>query len=453
MQRSYADKQIVIVGAGRSGQALARFFCERGARVTLSDRRQREEIGVLDGLWQDSVAFDLGGHDPQLLSGADLVVISPGVPSGLPVLMQARSAGVPVLGEVEIAWRDLPAPLVGITGTNGKSTTTALCGAMFSAAGLETFTGGNLGTPLSEAVGAKNWDWLVVELSSFQLETIRDFRPRYGMLLNLSADHLDRYAGMQAYLDAKLRLFENQNEDDVAILNHDDPLVCKLASRLVARKLWFSTRDDLPEGICLDGEEIVWRHQEKESRFAVSELGLRGLHNLENVMAALLPPLLEGLDPQLVWRSACDFAGLPHRMQLVSHLGGVDWINDSKGTNVGSVMKSLAGIPSPVTLIAGGKDKGGDFSELAPLVRERVSHLLLIGEAAGRIARELAGCCEIETCPDLESAVTRAQMLTRAGGSVLLSPGCSSFDMFSSFEQRGEVFTRLVKELESAKAR
>ncbi|RME34461.1 MAG: UDP-N-acetylmuramoyl-L-alanine--D-glutamate ligase, partial [Deltaproteobacteria bacterium] len=313
--------------------------------------------------------------------------------------------------------------------------------------GFATFIGGNLGTPLIEAVTG-SWQWLVVELSSFQLETIETFRPKYAMLLNVSEDHLDRYDGMGAYLAAKRRIFENQSDGDVAILNAADPVVRSLAGSLGSRVVCFSSESELDEGMGLGADgRIVWRWQGAERRFDPAELQLRGRHNIENVMAAMIPPLMEGLDGHAVWAAACAFAGLPHRMQLVRRRNGVDWINDSKGTNVGSVARSLAGLDAPVTLIAGGKDKGGDFASLAPLVRGRVRHLLLIGQAAERIARELHGCCDIEICDSLEQAVQRAAVLTPAGGTVLLSPGCSSFDMFASFEQRGDIFARLVGDL------
>lgn len=452
MSHGYADKQIVVVGAGKSGQALARFFCAQGARVILSDRRSRDELGEIVEHWQNQVQLDIGGHDPRLLTGADLVVISPGVPSNLPVLGEARNAGVPVLGEVEIAWRELPVPLVGITGTNGKSTTTALCGEMFSQGGYETFVGGNLGTPLINAVEIRGWQWLVVELSSFQLETIRDFRPKYAMLLNLSPDHLDRYAGMEDYYQAKLRLFENQSCEDVAILNADDAEVVARAANLTAAKIWFSSASELGAGMFVAGHELVWRHAGEETRFDSRQLQLRGAHNLENVMAAMIPPLLEGVATEIVWQAACGFKGLPHRMQLVRQLNGTDWINDSKGTNVGSVIKSLQGLNAPVTLIAGGKDKGGSFAELEPLVRAKVGTLLLIGEAAERISRELNGAAIIQTCDSLGAAVLQAQEVTPAGGTVILSPGCSSFDMFMNFEARGDEFARQVLNLPEVKA-
>ncbi|TYO96092.1 UDP-N-acetylmuramoylalanine--D-glutamate ligase [Geothermobacter ehrlichii] len=446
--QDYAEKRIVVIGAGRSGQALVRFFCERGAQVVLTDRRRRDDLAHLAERWPQRLTLDLGGHDRRHLVGADLVVLSPGVPSDLPLLQQVRQAGIPVLGEVEIASRHLQAPLVAITGTNGKSTTTALCGEMFRSGGCKTFIGGNLGTPLIEAAATGGWQWLVVELSSFQLETIERFRPKYAMLLNISSDHLDRYDDMAAYVSAKKRIFENQGGDDVAVLNAGDRQVMTLAGGLAARPVLFSAEKDLPEGMSLDAAgNILWRWQGRELRFDTRQLLLRGRHNVENVMAAMIPPLLEGIDPKLVWRTACRFPGLPHRMQLVRRLRGVDWIDDSKGTNVGSVMRSLAGLRPPVTLIAGGKDKGGDFATLAPLVRDRVGHLLLIGEAADRIERELAGTARIVRCADMAEAVKRAAELTPAGGTVLLSPGCSSFDMFSSFEERGRVFARQVNAL------
>jgi len=445
--QDYADKRIVVVGAGRSGQALVRFFCERGAQVVLTDRRRRDDLGPLAERWPHSLVLDLGGHDRRHLTGADLVVLSPGVPSDLPLLQPVRQSGIPVLGEVEIASRHLQSPLVAITGTNGKSTTTALCGEMFRSGGGRTFIGGNLGTPLIEAV-AGSWQWLVVELSSFQLETIERFRPKYAMLLNISSDHLDRYDGMTAYVTAKKRIFRNQRPDDVAILNAGDARVMALAGELVARPVFFSAEKELAEGMCLDADgRILWRWQGSEQCFDSRQLRLRGRHNIENVMAAMIPPLLEGIDPERVWQAACRFSGLPHRMQLVRRRHGVDWIDDSKGTNVGSVLRSLAGLPAPVTLIAGGRDKGGDFTTLAPLVRERVAHLLLLGEAAGRIARELAGATSVEHCADMAEAVRRAAELTPTGGTVLLSPGCASFDMFSSFEERGRAFARLVDAL------
>ncbi|HBT81911.1 MAG: UDP-N-acetylmuramoylalanine--D-glutamate ligase [Desulfuromonadales bacterium GWD2_61_12] len=444
MKRSYRDMQVVVVGAGGTGLALCTYFCQRGARVLLSDRRQAAAIAGLAPLVAAGVELDLGGHATARFVAADLVVISPGVPLDVPALIAAAAAGVPVLGEIEIAARDCTAPLVAITGTNGKSTTTTVMGEIFAAWGKTTFVGGNLGTPLIEATKRDDWDWIVAEISSFQLEAIDQFHPRYGLLLNLTEDHLDRYPDMAAYVAAKLRIFERMTADDVAILNAEDPLVLSATAAIAPRRVYFSSRRLLPEGIGFDGTALVWRHAGREVRFAAAELQLRGTHNLENVMAALLPPLLAGCPAALAWQTACAFAGLEHRMRVVRVLDGVTWYNDSKGTNVGSVVKSLAGLNRPVTLIAGGKDKGGDYLPLAPLIKEKVTTLVLIGQATDRIAAALGHLTTTRRAASLEEAVQLAREVTPAGGSVLLSPGCSSFDMFSGYVERGEVFTRAV---------
>jgi UDP-N-acetylmuramoylalanine--D-glutamate ligase len=443
MRRDYSGKKVVVIGAGATGLALSRYFCRRGATVTLSDSRSVERIGDLEQLRELGVYLDLGGHTTDLFLTADLVAVSPGVPLTVPAVASARQAGVPVLGEIEIAFGELAAPLAAITGTNGKSTTTTLMGEMLSAWGKRTFVGGNLGIPLIEAVDGE-WDWLVAELSSFQLEAIDAFRPRYALLLNITEDHLDRYPDMESYIDAKMQVFVNMGETDVAVLNAEDPLVMAAAADIRPRRVLFSSRRLLPEGMGLDGEEIVWRFAGAERRFALTQLQLKGLHNVENVMAALIPPLIEGCPSEVAWMAACRFAGLAHRMVPVRELDGVTWYNDSKGTNVGSVVKSLAGLVAPVTLIAGGKDKGGDYAPLAPLVREKVANLILIGQAAPRIAEVLGHLTHVERVDTLEAAVVRARQLTLPGGSVLLSPGCSSFDMFKSYEERGDIFTRAV---------
>jgi UDP-N-acetylmuramoylalanine--D-glutamate ligase len=444
---NYRDKRIVVVGAGRSGRSLAEYFLSRGASVTLSDNRSLDQFKEADQLKEKGLNLDFGGHSEELFIASDLIAISPGVPLDLPVLAAARRLGVPVFGEIEIACREISAPLVAITGTNGKSTTTTLLGGIFLDWGRRTFVGGNLGTPLIEAVGTPDWDWLVVEVSSFQLEAIERFRPRYGMLLNLSEDHLDRYPDMAAYLAAKKQLFLNMAAEDVAVINGDDPLVLELTGDIQCRKVRFSSRGVPAEGMGLDGGEIVWRMGGEERRFPCSQLKLKGLHNLENAMAALIPPLMEGCPPEEAWKSVCAFGGLDHRMVLVRELNGVCWFNDSKGTNVGSVVKSLAGLAPPVTLIAGGRDKGGDYSPLAEMIREKAAHLILIGEAADRIESTLGGLTETLRAASLEEAVQLAHRLTPPGGSVLLSPGCSSFDMFRSYVERGEVFVRAVMDL------
>ncbi len=435
---------MVVVGAGCTGFALSRYLRGRYAEVILSDKNLADQIEGLASLSALGIQFDLGGHTREVFENADLIVISPGVPLTIPCLEAAMACGIPVMGEIEFAFQELSAPLVAITGTNGKSTTTSLMGEVFKRWGKRTFVGGNLGIPLIEAAEMDHWAWLVAEVSSFQLEVLNDFRPRYGVLLNITEDHLDRYPAMDAYVAAKANLFSNMSAEDTAVLNADDSRVMEIAGAVRARKVLFSSRSGLPQGMCLDGETIVWRDGEAEEKFPISELKLKGMHNLENVMAALIPPLLEGCPARTAWQAVCDFPGLEHRMKLVRELNGVKWYNDSKGTNVGSVVKSLAGLAAPVTLIAGGKDKGGDYTPLCGPVREKVAQLLLIGQAAERMREVLGDLTRTRVLDSLEEAVRMAHALTDPGGSVLLSPACSSFDMFANFEERGRIFSELV---------
>ena len=314
---SYRDKKIVVVGAGVSGLALCRLLVERAARVTLSDRQSADSIVGLEQFEGLPIAYDFGQHTFEIFTGADLIVMSPGVPTTIPAVQAAAKQGVPIIGEVELAAREIDAPIIGITGTNGKSTTTALLGEILNACGKKTFVGGNIGEPLTNAIHEQNLEWLVVELSSFQLETINQFRPRYAMLLNISADHLDRYSGMTEYIAAKQRLFENMTKNDRVILNADDPAVVEAAKGISAHKIWFSTVQPVAEGMSLQSGKIVWRWQGEEERFPVEQLRIKGLHNIENVMAAMIPALCEKCSPQQVWQAVCMFNGLPHRMELV----------------------------------------------------------------------------------------------------------------------------------------
>ena len=446
MQRDYRNKKIIIIGAGSTGCSLTQFFCAQGAHVTLSDNRSADFLGNLDGLVQLGVTLDLGGHTHALFMAADLIVVSPGVPLDIPVLNACREQGVPVLGEIEIAWRELAGTVIAITGTNGKSTVTTLIGEMIKSWGRKVFVGGNLGTPLVDAVG-HDYNWYVVELSSFQLETIEAFRPRYAMLLNVTEDHLDRYADRAGYLAAKARIIENLQENDVVILNADDPLVMQAAAETKANRVYFSSQSTLDSGMSLVDDKIIWRWQESEVLFPVDELQLRGRHNQENVMAALIPLLLEGCPAEVAWNAAKKFTGLPHRMEFLGELNEACWYNDSKGTNIGSVVKSLSGMAKPVVLIAGGKDKQGDLSALIEPIREKVSHLILIGAAAERMAEAFAGLTEIHRAGNMHEAVELAARLSCAGATVMLSPGCSSFDMYKNFEERGQVFSREFRAL------
>ena len=450
MKQDFTGQRVVVIGAGRSGQALVRFLLQRGATVALSDQRSAERISGIEDLKTLPVRLDLGGHNLELFEQADLVAVSPGVPLDCEPLRHASSLNIPLLGEVELAAREIEAPIIGITGTNGKSTTTSLIGEILQAWGKSAFVGGNLGTPLVEAC-RKNYDVLVVELSSFQLETIERFHPRFGLLLNLSSDHLDRYSDLHSYYAAKLRLFRNMTASDFAILNADDPEVCRLAQEIRATKVWFSARGEAIRGLVRKGGDLLWTWNGAQLSLSLARLQLAGEHNIENAMAALIPVLLQGCPIELAWDAVCAFSGLEHRMNLVRCLNGVNWYNDSKGTNVGSVVKSLAGLPAPVTLIAGGKDKGGEYAPLRPLLTEKVGHLILIGEAAERMAAELSGACQIRLAPTLDAAVEQAWQITEAGGTVLLSPACSSFDMFRDYQHRGQEFSRLVQQLPAAK--
>lgn len=446
MKQDYSGKRVVVIGAGLSGQALVRYLTSRGASVALSDLRQREQIAGLGSLAGLTLRYDFGGHDLSLFEQADLIAVSPGVPLACKPLQLAASLNIPLLGEVEIASAEIDAPIIGITGTNGKSTTTSLIGEIMRAWGKKVFVGGNIGTPLVDACG-EDYDVLAVELSSFQLETVRKFHPRFGLLLNLSSDHLDRYPDLHSYYLAKLELFRNMDASDFAILNADDPDVCRLADSIKATKVWFSAQGKNVQGMLREVDKLHWNWNGADINLPLERLQLSGDHNIENAMAAMIPALLQGCPAELAWQAVCGFAGLEHRMQLVRRLNGVAWYNDSKGTNVGSVVKSLSGLSAPVTLIAGGKDKGGEYAPLRPLIEEKVDNLILLGEAAARMAAELSGAAEIRMAANLKSAVQQAYEVTPAGGTVLLSPACSSFDMFKSYIARGEEFVRLVNQL------
>jgi len=446
MKKDYSEKKVVVIGAGQSGQALVRYLVSRGASVALSDQRQREQIAGLDSLAGLNVRYDFGSHDLALFEQADLIAVSPGVPLDCAPLRLAASLNIPLLGEIEIAAAEIDAPIIGITGTNGKSTTTSLIGEAMKMCRKKVFVGGNIGTPLVEACGG-DYDVLAVELSSFQLETIKKFHPRFGLLLNLSSDHLDRYPDLHSYYLSKLELFRNMDASDFAVLNADDPEVCRLADSIKATKVWFSAQGKDVQGMLREVDNLYWNWNGADINLPLDQLQLQGEHNVENAMAAMIPALLFGCAAEDAWRAVCSFTGLEHRMQLVRELNGVRWYNDSKGTNVGSVVKSLSGLQAPVTLIAGGKDKGGEYAPLRPLVEEKVANLILIGEAAARMAQELSGAAEIRLAATLEAAVQQAYEVTPPGGTVLLSPACSSFDMFKNFAVRGEEFSRLVRQL------
>ena len=442
------DKKVLVVGLAKTGVACARFLALKGSSVTVTDMRDEAELSLqLAELSGCEIRKVLGRHDETDFTASDLIVVSPGVPQDLPLLVKAQVAGVEIISEIELAFRYIDAPLAAITGTNGKTTTTTLLGAIFKHNGYHTFVGGNIGNPLIEAaVSHQIVDQVVAEISSFQLEWISTFRPQVAALLNLSEDHLDRYPDYQAYIDAKLRIFENQTEEDFAVINRDDPLVWKHAQGIKARLFPFSRTEELEEGIFYRDGVITYRHDGHEECFPTAAIRLQGVHNQENIMAALACALLLGCRPDESFETVLCFESLHHRMEFVREVNEVAYYEDSKATNVGSVQKALESFEE-ITLIAGGKDKGGSYAPLAPLVQARVRHLILIGEAAGRMQAELGSLTDTRHAATLEDAVKLAAQVTAPGGTVLMSPACSSFDMFRDYEERAQRYIAAVREL------
>jgi UDP-N-acetylmuramoylalanine--D-glutamate ligase len=446
----FGGKRALVVGLGRSGVAAATLLVRQGATVTVTD--QKPEAALTDSLrcLPATVVRELGGHREDSFVGADLIVLSPGVPA-LPELAAAHAAGVPIMGELELGARFVRAPLLAITGTNGKSTTTTLAGAILAATGRPTFVGGNLGVPLCEAAftpAVEADGFAVVEVSSFQLETIETFRPHVGILLNITPDHLDRYDGMDGYAAAKTRLFENQTSDDFAVLNVDDERVAALALGLRARVVRFSTTRTLSEGGWVEPLALCLRLPGGTvERYPADCPGLYGRHNQENALAAALAARLLGASPETVEGALRAFVPLPHRMTLVRTHEDVMYFDDSKGTNVGAVVAALTGFPRPVVLIAGGRDKGGSYEPLADALRTSGRAAVVIGEAADRIAAALTGVVPVIKAGSMDEAVERAASAAQPGDAVVLSPACASFDMFKSYAHRGDVFCAAVARL------
>jgi UDP-N-acetylmuramoylalanine--D-glutamate ligase len=442
------NKQILVVGMARTGVSVARFLAGRGVRVAATDMRDETVLaGVVAELEGLGIRWALGRHDEADFLGSDLIVVSPGVPMDHPLLAKAAANGVEIVSEIELASRLITAPLAAVTGTNGKTTTTTLIGEIFKGNGFSTYVGGNIGDPLIELVeSGQPAERVVAEISSFQLEWISSFRPHVAALLNLSEDHLDRYASYQAYIDAKLRIFENQTGDDYAVVNRDDSLVWKFAQGVKSRLFPFSRKQELEEGIFHRDGVITFRHNGHEENFPTDAIRLPGVHNLENIMAALACTLLLGCKPEDSFAVARDFESLHHRMEFVRKFKGANYYEDSKATNVGSVEKALESFNN-ITLIAGGKDKGGSYAPLVALVQERVRHLILIGEAADRMQIELGSLTDTHRAATLEEAVWLASKITASGGTVLMSPACSSFDMFKDYEERAQRFIAAVKAL------
>jgi UDP-N-acetylmuramoylalanine--D-glutamate ligase len=449
----------LVVGLARSGVAAANLLAAQGQSVTATDLRTEAELDEFTRRLSPAVDIVAGGHPEHLFDEVKLIVVSPGVPLSIRPLLKAREAGVEVIGELELAWRVMKdVPFYAVTGTNGKSTTVTLLDLMMKKSGKRSLLGGNIGTPLSEELAKRangklhieDIDCVVAEVSSFQLESTVHFRPRGAAVINVTPDHMDRYDSMDDYRGAKGRIFLTQTERDFLVLNADDPECMELYASISKRKgavppvAFFSRRKEV-DGVFLMGETIIYRGKHLVS---VSDIGIEGVHNLENAMAASLMALLAGCGPEDVREVLKSFRGLEHRCEFVREINGVRFINDSKGTNVGAVIKSVEGFnKGPLVLIAGGRDKNGDFNKLTEAARGRLKKAVLIGEASRKIKDALDRVVECVYASDLEDAVRKGFETASSGDVVLLSPGCASFDMFRDFEHRGEEFKRLVREL------
>ena len=449
-----SSKRILVIGLARTGVATSLFCARYGAIVTAIDTRNESELDEHAAkLRSHNVALKLGGYSPEILSGHDLVIPSPGVPADSEILKAARGQKIPVWSEIELADRFLNGRLIGITGSNGKTTTTSLVEHILKNAGFNTLLAGNIGTPLIDVV-EKTTDQTVTvaELSSFQLELIETFRPNISVFLNLSPDHLDRHGSMEAYAAAKARIFEKQTVADFAILNADDPASTPYAPSK-PKVFWFSRKQRVAQGAFLRGEEIVFRHDgEEELILKQSEIPLPGTHNLENVLAAVAATCLAVASPTQIANAIRTFTGVEHRLEFVAEHGGVRYYNDSKATNVDATLKALDAFSGRILIILGGKDKGSDYTVLQTLLRQKAILVLLIGAAAQKIENQIAGSVAIERAGTLERAVEVASHAAHSGDIVLLAPACASFDQFENYEHRGRVFKQLVHELANRSA-
>jgi UDP-N-acetylmuramoylalanine--D-glutamate ligase len=450
---SLAGRRVTVVGLGKSGVAAARLLRTAGADVTGLDAKPVAALGrEATGLADLGVRLLGGGDDAaSAFAGTDLVVVSPGVPLDGAQLAPARARRIPIIGELELGWRAMEADTTAITGTNGKTTTTALIGAVLAQQPRPVLVAGNIGTPLCANALSFPADGLVVcEVSSFQLETAESFQPRVAVVLNITPDHLDRHATFAAYVEAKARIFANQGPSDCAVLNADDEATRALGPRAHAPVVWFSRRRELAHGVFVRGGWIVARlNGHVEEICPLSEIFLRGQHNVENVLAATACALWTGLAPAAIRAAIGRFRGVAHRIEWIRELKGVQYYNDSKGTNVASTLRALESFSERIVLIAGGKGKGQAWEPLADAARGRVAHALLIGEDAPKIGAALtAATIPATQCRSLQEAVDRARALAAPGDVVLLSPACASFDMFDNFEHRGEVFKKLVERLD-----
>jgi UDP-N-acetylmuramoylalanine--D-glutamate ligase len=464
------DKNIVVVGLGRTGLAAARFLHQKGARVLVADTADETQLGDSVGtLRKMGVALELGPHRITSFQNADLMVVSPGVSHTIEPIAQARVRGVPLMSEVELASRFIKEPIVAVTGTNGKTTTTALLGQMLKNSGISVFVGGNIGNPLIEYVGSgQKMQVVVAEISSFQLDTIERFRPKVSVLLNITADHLDRYPDFKAYADSKIRVFRNQQADDVAVLNGSDPLIRAKTQKIKSQRLFFPALEADEQGAVLNGKRIILnlnklKRIQPEIRIPhsafrnqqyldISKIRLRGRHNFENACAASLAALASGATLEGIQKTLDHFKGLAHRLEPVATVNGVRYYNDSKATNVDGVLRALDSFSKPVLLLMGGRDKGSNFSVLQDRIGTHAKELIVMGEAAEAIRSALGQLLPTKVAASMQDAVTTAFEDADPEDVVLFSPGCASFDWYSNYAERGDDFRRAVEEIKKRAA-
>ena len=445
-----AGKRVLVIGLGKTGQSTVRFLAGRGASVVATDDKSltemRDATSALSGL-DARLAF--GPQDAAILSGVDLIIPSPGVPPTNPLLAEGVKRGVPVLAEIEVAFRFLKRPVIAITGTNGKTTATTLIGEILRASGRKAYVGGNIGDPLIGYVDSlQEEDFAVVELSSFQLEWIERFRPMVALLLNVTCDHIDYHGTFEAYRRAKERIFENQGPGDLAILNADEPWASPLARRLRSKVSLFSSKAEIPNGMFLHGDELILRENgENRETYPVGMIRIPGTHNLENVMASILACRACGCPREGVIEAVSAFRGIAHRIEFAGEKNGVVFYDDSKGTNVGAVARALETFSRPVILLLGGRDKGGDFDSLAVFIRKGVKKVVLFGEAREALRRIIGGIAKTSLAPTLGKAVEKAYADAAPGDVILLSPGCASFDEFKDYKERGDFFKGMVRKI------
>jgi len=445
------NKRVLVVGIGKSGLAAARFLKKRGARVTVSDARPAMLIAELPMLLDEGFMVEAGSHGLLTFRRQDLIVVSPGVPATVPELVQVRAIGMHVLGELELGAEFLQGEVIAITGSNGKTTTTTLVGEILKVAGRTTLVGGNIGRPVVElAEESTVATWSVLEVSSFQLETVETFKPRIALVLNITPDHLDRHGSFENYAAAKARITEFQTADDFLVLNAEDVKTQLVAAKTKAQIYWFSAKRQIKQGAFVHGESIFFVAKEgakPEPVMPVAEIPLAGAHNVENVLAAVCAARLAGVESAVIRMAVAAFKAVEHRLEFVREFEGVRYYNDSKATNVDATVKAVEAFEGGVWLILGGKDKDSDYATMSALLRKRVKAVLTIGSAAEKIERQLAGVVMIERAETIERAVALAHEKASAGDVVLLAPACASFDQFENYEHRGRVFKGLVQGL------